>query len=83
MKVWIVVIAILLAALHQDFWLWDKADLLFGVMPMGLGYHALYSVVVALFWAMVIKVAWPPEPNTEPELNDPPPPGEPPQEALP
>jgi hypothetical protein len=83
LKVWIVSVALLLGALHQDFWLWDNAELLFGVMPVGLGYHALYSIVVALFWAVVIKVAWPSEPGADPELNDPPPPGEPPQEASP
>ncbi len=50
---------ILLAILHQDTWNWDKADLVFGFLPVGLAYHAAYSVVVALFWAFVVKVNWP------------------------
>lgn len=52
-------IFILLAILHQDFWNWDKADLVFGFMPIGLFYHAMYSLVAACFWALVIQFAWP------------------------
>ena len=48
-----------LAVLHQDVWNWDNADLVFGFLPVGLAYHAGYSVVAALFWAVVVKFAWP------------------------
>ena len=54
-----VVVFIVLAILHQDFWNWDKATLVFGFMPIGLAYHALYSIVAATFWAIVMKFAWP------------------------
>ena len=54
-----VVVFIVLGILHQDFWNWDKATLVFGFMPIGLAYHALYSIVAATFWAIVIKFAWP------------------------
>ncbi len=50
---------LVLAILHQDFWNWDRADLVFGFMPMGLFYHACYSLVAAAFWAGVIFLAWP------------------------
>jgi hypothetical protein len=50
---------LILAVLHQDFWNWDKADLVFGFMPIGLAYHAAYSLVAAIFWALVVKFAWP------------------------
>ena len=50
---------IVLAVLHQDFWNWDRADLVFGFLPIGLAYHAAYSLVAACFWAVVIKFAWP------------------------
>lgn len=50
---------LIMAVLHQDFWNWDKADLVFGFMPVGLAYHAGYSLVAALFWALVVKFAWP------------------------
>jgi hypothetical protein len=50
---------VLLAILHQDFWNWDNASLVFGFMPMGLAYHALYTLVATAFWVVVIMVAWP------------------------
>lgn len=56
-----IIIFIVLALLHQDFWNWDSKTLVFGFMPMGLAYHAAYSLVAAIFWAVVIKMAWPTE----------------------
>ncbi len=53
-----VITFVVLAVLHQDVWNWDKADLVFGFMPIGLAYHAGYSLVAALFWAVVMKFAW-------------------------
>ncbi|MGJ8695698.1 MAG: DUF3311 domain-containing protein [Verrucomicrobiaceae bacterium] len=59
-KTWIIIaVFLLLAVLHQDVWNWDKADLVFGFMPIGLAYHAAYSLVAAAFWTIVMKVAWP------------------------
>ena len=55
----IIIIFLVLAVLHQDFWNWDKSTLVFGFMPVGLAYHAGYSVVAAIFWALVVKFAWP------------------------
>ncbi|MEK6231046.1 MAG: DUF3311 domain-containing protein [Luteolibacter sp.] len=54
-----IVVFIVLAILHQDVWNWDNADLVFGFMPIGLAYHAGYSIVAATFWAIVMKFAWP------------------------
>ena len=50
---------VILAILHQDFWNWGNGNLVFGFMPVTLAYHAGYSLVAALFWALVIKFAWP------------------------
>ncbi|MYD72423.1 MAG: hypothetical protein F4W89_17015 [Acidobacteria bacterium] len=46
--------------LHQDYWFWDSArPLVFGFLPIGLFYHAVYSLAVAgLMWALV-RYAWP------------------------
>ena len=46
--------------LHQDIWFWDRArPLVFGFLPIGFFYHAVYSVAVAaLMWAL-IRFAWP------------------------
>jgi len=51
--------AVLLAILHQDFWLWDSTTLLFGFLPVGLAYHAVYSLLAALLWYGALHFAWP------------------------
>ncbi len=55
----ILVVFILLAVVHQDCWNWDRADLKFGFMPVGLFYHACYSILAAIFWSLVMRIAWP------------------------
>ena len=57
----IFIVFVLLLLLHQDSWNWDNANLVLGFMPVGLFYHACYSLVAALFWGIVMKVAWPTE----------------------
>jgi len=47
-----------LYVLHQDFWFWDDPTLVLGV-PVGLLYHILYCVAVALFFALFVKSVWP------------------------
>jgi len=59
LKIWFLVVGLALAALHQDFWLWDDGRLIFDFLPIGLGYHAGYSIIVTLFWAAVVTWAWP------------------------
>jgi hypothetical protein len=46
--------------LHQDLWFWrDARPLVFGFLPVGLAYHAVYCLAVTgLMWALV-QVAWP------------------------
>ena len=40
---------VVLYALHQDIWFWRTArPLVFGFMPIGLFYHACFSVAAAL-----------------------------------
>ena len=52
---------LVLYLLHQDFWFWRDGRLVFGVMPVGLFYHAVYCLAcVVLMWALV-KFAWPRE----------------------
>lgn len=54
-----VFVFIVLAVLHQDVWNWDNPDLVLGFLPVGLAYHAGYSLVAAAFWAVVLRFAWP------------------------
>ena len=57
----------LVYALHQDLWNWKKYEpLLFGFLPVGLAYHAAYSVLCALMMAVLVKVAWPKHLEAEP-----------------
>jgi hypothetical protein len=51
---------IALYVLHQDVWLWRTArPLVFGFVPIGLFYHACFSVAASLFMWMLVKHAWP------------------------
>lgn len=58
---WILSAAVaVMYVLHQDFWFWDTArPLVFGFLPIGLFYHAAYSVAVALLMVLLIRHAWP------------------------
>ncbi|MAG63401.1 hypothetical protein CMO84_07760 [Candidatus Woesearchaeota archaeon] len=50
---------VVLAVLHQDVWNWDSKALVLGFIPVGLAYHALYSVAAALMWMAALRWAWP------------------------
>lgn len=52
---------LVLAALHQDVWLWKNATLVFGFMPIGLAYHVGFAILVSLFMWALVKFAWPEE----------------------
>lgn len=54
---WLLVIV--LAVLHQDFWLWDNGTILFGFLPIGLAYQAAFSLAAAAVWLFAVKCAWP------------------------
>jgi len=60
----------LLAILHQDFWWWDDRTLVFGFMPIGLGYHAAFSIMAACVWAAALHFAWPEEIEAWAEVED-------------
>jgi hypothetical protein len=46
--------------LHQDFWNWKNADpLIFGFLPIGLAYHAGYSILAAILMAVLVSLVWP------------------------
>ena len=51
---------IVVYALHQDIWFWRTArPLVFGFIPIGLFYHACFSVLAALLLGALVKFAWP------------------------
>ena len=55
-----IAVVVLLYVLHQDFWFWREArPLVFGFLPIGLFYHAAFTVASAgALWLLVI-FAWP------------------------
>ena len=51
---------IVLYLLHQDFWFWRTAyPLVFGFIPIGLFYHACFSVAASFLMWMLVRYAWP------------------------
>ncbi len=47
-------------ALHQDLWFWREArPLVFGVLPLGLAWHAGYTLAVSVIMAVLVRRAWP------------------------
>jgi len=53
-------LVVVLYALHQDLWFWRSATpLVFGILPIGLFYHACYTLAAALLMWLLVKLAWP------------------------
>lgn len=59
MKKVVIGLFFLMLVLHQDCWLWENDAAVMGFIPVGLFYHACYSVAVALLAALAIRFAWP------------------------
>jgi hypothetical protein len=60
MVAWLVVSAVYV--LHQDFWFWrDARPLVFGFLPIGLFYHAAYTLALSLMLAWLVRRYWPTE----------------------
>ena len=46
--------------LHQDTWFWREArPFIFGFLPVGLFYHAAYTVGCALLLWLLVRTTWP------------------------
>lgn len=52
-------LVVVLAIVHYDFWWWGDRTLVFGFLPIGLAFHALFSLVAGGVWALVVMFAWP------------------------
>lgn len=56
----ITILILVVYLLHQDSWNWTKAEpFVFGFLPIGLAYHAGYSIVAAVLMAILVKLSWP------------------------
>jgi hypothetical protein len=50
----------LLYLLHQDTWFWHEVrPLVFGFLPIGLFYHAVFTIACSGVLWLLVKMAWP------------------------
>ena len=55
-----VIILAALYVLHQDIWFWrDARPLVFGFLPIGLFYHAAYTVLLVPAMGALTRLVWP------------------------
>ena len=53
-------VAAVLFVLHQDIWFWRTPELVaFGILPIGLFYHAAYTLATSLLLWLLIRLIWP------------------------
>ena len=49
-----------LCVAHQDFWYWREArPLVFGFLPIGLFYHAAFTVATSVGMWLLVRLVWP------------------------
>ena len=53
------VLALGLLVLHQDYWQWDRNDIVFGFMPYTMAYNIGISLATAALWIFVCTFLWP------------------------
>lgn len=59
MKPALFVLVVAVIALHQDMWNWTNKTLVFGFLPIGLAYHALYSILCVGLMVLLVRFLWP------------------------
>ena len=71
MKRLLLILAVLvLYVLHQDVWFWRTArPLVLGFVPVGLFYHAVFSVAASLLMWLLVSLAWPARLEADAEGN--------------
>ena len=63
---------LVLLFLHQDFWNWSDESLVGLGMPIGLFYHALFSLACSALGVWAVTRAWPTEWEKYAEEKSPP-----------
>jgi hypothetical protein len=59
-KLLLLILVIAVYVIHQDYWNWNKTEpLVFGCLPIGLAYHAAYSILCAITMWILVKTVWP------------------------
>jgi hypothetical protein len=71
-RILLVVVVVALYILHQDFWFWRTAHpLVLGFIPIGLFYHAAFSIAASLVMWLLVIFAWPSHLEQEIEQHEP------------
>jgi hypothetical protein len=65
----IVVCFVLLLFLHEDFWWKSDPRLVFGILPVSLAYHIVWTLLVAVGWFLVARFCWPAGLDGDPALR--------------
>ncbi|TWT39565.1 DUF3311 domain-containing protein [Blastopirellula retiformator] len=52
-------LVVILIILHQDFWNWDNANLVFGFIPVTLFYQVCISLGAGFTWFLAVQFIWP------------------------
>ncbi len=55
--IWFLVIT--LVVLHQDYWNWDKSELVFDFMPFTMAYNIAISLATVVVWILATTFCWP------------------------
>lgn len=56
----LIIAAVALYILHQDLWFWRTAEpVVLGFLPIGIAYHALYTIAVSVLMWGLVTWAWP------------------------
>ena len=69
MKYFAAFLLIVLLVLHQDYWQWQRSDVVFGFIPYPLAWHMGVSIATALAWLFIVSFAWPVPPPVPPESD--------------
>jgi hypothetical protein len=71
-KILLFLMIVAVYVLHQDAWNWNRMDLTFDILPIGLAYHAGYSLLAAAMMSVLVSCAWPKELEDSEPKNSPP-----------
>ena len=56
----VTLVTALVYVLHQDFWFWRSTrPLVFGFLPIGLAYHAAYTLAISVLMLYFVRRHWP------------------------
>jgi hypothetical protein len=57
---WLALLVALVYVLHQDIWFWREArPFAFGFLPVGLFYHAVFTLASSALLVVLVTYAWP------------------------